>query len=213
MRKNILVVIIILNTLGSSAQYVNSIGITGGLSLGNEKFYLSDPLSISKKKYVLGYNGSIFVEFFNGDYARWVSEIQYNQKGSKDKQSEGNYSNKLNYICWNNYLKLRYELYRIIPYVLFGPRLEYNITQKTSSPAITGKFNPFQLSFAVGSGIEFISYGNVKFFTEAFYNPDLLMAYNSSQLKIKNKNIEIRIGLKYQFGNKKETCNTPTYVE
>jgi len=96
---------------------------------------------------------------------------------------------------------------------LFGPRLEYNITQKTSSPAITGKFNPFQLSFAVGSGIEFISYGNVKFFTEAFYNPDLLMAYNSSQLKIKNKNIEIRIGLKYQFGNKKETCNTPTYVE
>ncbi len=198
----------------TNAQFLNSIGITAGGSLGNQKFYFSDPIAISKKKYVPGFNGSIFAEFFSGDYARWVSEIQYNQKGSRDKQPEGNYINKLEYISWNNYLKLRYEMYRIIPYILIGPRLEYDLSQRTSSPVITGKFLPLHLSAAAGAGVEFVSYGNFKFFTEAFYNPDILMpAYLKDKLDIRNKNIELRVGLKYQFGGRKESCNTPTYVE
>lgn len=212
--KKIFLGFIILMTFESNAQFLNSIAITAGGSLGNQKFYFQDPVSISKKKYVLGMNASVFAEFFSGDYARWVSEIQYNQKGSRDKQPEGNYINKLEYISWNNYLKLRYEMYRIIPYILIGPRLEYDLSQRTSSPVIIGKFLPLHVSAAVGAGVEFVSYGNFKFFTEAFYNPDIIMpAYLKDNLDIRNKNIELRIGLKYQFGGRKETCNTPTYVE
>ena len=201
-------------SLQSKAQLLNSIGITAGVSAGNQKFYFSDPAAISNKKYMFGYNGSVFAEFFSGDYARWISEIQYNQKGSIDKQPEANYKNKLQYICWNNYLKLRYEMDRIIPYILVGPRLEYALSQGTASPAITGKFLPLHVSAAVGAGIEFISYSNIKFFTEAFYNPDAIMpAYKRSGLGVRNKNIELRIGLKYEFRGRRETCNTPTYVE
>ncbi len=213
-KKTIIFFLMFLLALQSKAQFLNSIGITAGVSAGNQKFYFSDPLAISKKKYVFGVNGSVFAEFFSGDYARWVSEIQFNQKGSVDKQPEGNYPNKLNYICWNNYLKLRYEMYSIIPYILLGPRLEYNLSQGTTSPAITGKFLPLHVSAAGGVGVEFISYGNFKFFTEAFYNPDLIMpAYKRQDLDVRNKNIELRVGLKYQFGGRRETCNTPTYVE
>lgn len=213
MKKGILFFLIFLFALQSKAQFLNSIGITAGVSAGNQKFYFSDPLEISKKKYVVGFNGSVFAEFFSGDYARWVTEIQYNQKGSLDKQPEGNYPNKLNYICWNNYLKLRYEMYRIIPYILVGPRLEYNLSQGTTSPVVTGKFLPLHVSAAVGGGVEFISYSSIKFFTEAFYNPDAMPAYTRPGLNIRNKNIELRVGLKYQFGGRRETCNTPTYVE
>ena len=215
MKKGILFIVIFLFALQSKAQFLNSIGITAGVSAGNQKFYFFDPLAISKKNYVLGYNGSVFLEFFSGDYARWVSEIQFNQKGALDKRPEGNYRNKLNYICWNNYLKLRYEMYRIIPYILVGPRLEYNLSQAIASPEITGKFSALHVSAAGGIGVEFISYSNFKFFTEAFYNPDLLVmpGYKRTGLSVKNKNIELRIGLKYEFGGRKETCNTPTYVE
>jgi hypothetical protein len=214
MKNKILIFILFLIALQTKAQFLNSIAITGGVSLGNQKFYFSDPLSISKKKYIIGFNGSVFAEFFSGDYARWVSEIQFNQKGSIDKQPEANYANKLNYICWNNYLKLRYEMYRIIPYILIGPRLEYNLSQGTTSPIIAGKFLPLHISAAGGVGVEFISYSNFKFFTEAFYNPDLLMlAYHKPDLEIRNKNIELRVGLKYEFGGRRESCNTPTYVE
>jgi len=213
--KKIILCAIILISIGNQckAQFLNSIGLTAGVSAGNQKFYFSDPISISKKKYMFGYNGSMFAEFFSADYARWVTEIQFNTKGSVDKQPEKNYPNKLQYLCWNNYLKLRYEMYRIIPYILVGPRLEYPLSQGTSSPPITGKFRPLHVSAAAGVGIEFISYSNFKFFIEGFYNPDIMFAYKLTDLGVKNNNIELRIGLKYQFGGRKETCNTPTYVE
>ncbi len=203
MKKLIVSVVIVLLALQSKAQFLNSIGITAGVSAGNQKFAFFDPLSVSRKKYIFGYNGSVFAEFFSGDYARWVSEFQYDEKGSVDKQPEAKYTNKLKYICWNNYLKLRYEMYSIIPYILIGPKLEYDLAQGTTSP----------VSAAAGAGIEFVSYGNFKFFTEAFYNPDIMYAYKRTGLGILNKNIELRIGLKYQFGSRKESCNTPTYVE
>lgn len=213
MKKIILFSVTILFFVQAKAQFVNSIGITAGVSAGNQKFYFYDPLAISRKKYIFGFNASIFGEFFSHDHARWVTEIQYNQKGSIDKQPEGNYGNKLQYLSWNNYLKLRYEMYNIIPYILVGPRLDYNLIQSTSSPAITGSFLPIHLSAGFGAGMEFISYTNFKFLVEGFYNPDMMPAYVRPGMHLKNNNIELRIGLKYEFADKKESCNTPSYME
>lgn len=205
--------LILLFAVQAKAQFLNSIGITAGVSAGNQKFFFYDPPAISRKSYVVGFNASIFGEFFSHDHARWVTEIQYNQKGSIDKQPEANYPNQLQYLCWNNYLKLRYEMYSVIPYILVGPRLEYNLVQSTTSPAITSGFLPLHVSGAVGGGVEFVSYSNFKFLVEAFYNPDIMPAYVRPGLHVKNKNIELRVGLKYEFAGRKESCNTPTYVE
>jgi hypothetical protein len=212
MKKLILLSIILLNVLQGNAQFINSIGITAGATAANEKFKFHEPLSISRKNYIFGFNASIFLECVSHDNVRWVTEIQYNQKGSVDDQPEADYANKLQYLCWNNYLKFRYEMYRIIPYVMVGPRLEYTLSQGTTSPAITGSFLPLHVSAAVGGGLEFVSYTNFKFFVEGFYNPDVMPAYVSAPLHINNKAFELRIGLKYEFG-RRETCNTPTYVE
>jgi len=198
----------------SKAQFLNSVGITAGASAANQKFYFKEPIDISKKKYVIGFNASIFAEFLSRDYVRWISELQYNQKGSIDRQPEANYPNKLQYICWNNYLKIRYEMYSIIPYILIGPRLEYNLTQRTTSPVITGNFLKLHVSAALGAGVELVSYSKFKLFMEAFYNPDIIMpAYIRPEMHVKNTNIELRIGLKYEFNGGRETCNTPVYTE
>ena len=205
--------------LGSKAQFLNSIGITGGVSYSNQKFFFRDPSEVLKKKYKWGFNGSVFAEFFSHDYVRWVSEIQYNQKGSNDKRSETNpdttytLRNRLQYLTWNNYLKIRYELFSIIPYVLIGPRLEYKLTQRMQSPEVTSDFLKLHVSPAVGAGIEFVSYGQIKFFVESFFNPDIIQdAYIAPELHIRNKNIELRVGLKYEFLSKQH-CNTPDYIE
>ncbi|MFL5765428.1 MAG: outer membrane beta-barrel protein [Bacteroidia bacterium] len=194
------------------AQFVNSIGITVGVGAGNQKFLYTDPVGISRKKYIAGFNASVFGEFFSHDYIRWVTEIQYDQKGSIDKRPEGNYGNSLQYLSWNNYAKIRYEMYNVIPYVMIGPKLEYRLTQAETSPDATGAFKPLHVSAALGGGLEFVSYTNFKFFVEAFYNPDVSSAYVTPPLRIRNKNIELRVGLKYEFG-RKESCNTPTYME
>lgn len=213
MKKIFLFFITILFVVQTKGQFLNSIGITAGVSAGNQKFYFYDPTSISRKNYIVGFNASLFAEFFSHDYARWVTEIQYDQKGSIDKQPNQNYPNHLQYLSWNNYLKLRYEMYSIIPYIMVGPKLEYNLVQGTTSPDITSKFLPVHVSGAFGGGLEFVSFTNFKFLVEAFYNPDMMPAYVRPEMHAKNKNIELRIGLKYEFGGQKESCNTPTYIE
>jgi hypothetical protein len=218
MKKIFLILFLVLISMQGKAQFVNAIGITGGVSYSTQKFYFIDPEVILKKKYRFGLNASVFAEFFSHKYVRWVSEIQYNQKGCIDKQPEAKYKNRLSYLCWNNYLKIRYELFNCIPYILAGPRLEYKLTQKTPSPPVTEKFEQLHLSAAVGAGVEFISYGNIKFFVEGFYNTDvkhyaLAMAYVKPPLDIKNINFELRVGLKYQFQKRGESCNTPTYMD
>ena len=219
MKKFVLSILLVLTFLGGRAQFLNSIGITGGVSYSNQKFFFRDPSEVVKKKYKWGFNGSVFAEFFSHDYVRWVSEIQYNQKGSKDKRTYTDpdttitYRNKLQYLTWNNYLKIRYELFSVIPYVLIGPRLEYNLTQRMQSPEETGRFLKLHVSPAVGAGVEFVSYGQIKFFVESFFNPDLIHdSYIRPELHIRNKNIELRVGLKYEFLGK-EHCNVPDYVE
>ena len=213
MKKFLLFSVLLFSFAGANAQFVNAIGITAGASAGNQKFFFHDPLAISRKNYTFGFNASIFGEFMSRDYVRWVSEIQYNQKGSTDRRAENTYPNKLQIISWNNYLKIRYEMYSIIPYILVGPRLDYTLSQGTTSPEITGPFLPLHLSAAVGAGTELVSYSNFKVFLEGFYNPDLMPAYIRPGLHVKNKNFELRLGLKYQFGDRKESCNTPIYVE
>ena len=214
MKKIFSFIVIFSFTIQCNAQFLNSIGITAGATAANQKFLYSNPIGISRKSYIFGFNASVFGEFFSHDYARWVTEIQYNQKGSIDKRSPNtNYPNQLQYISWNNYLKLRYEMDRIIPYFMVGPRLDYNLIQSTTSPDIAGRFLPLHLSIAVGGGVEFVSYYNFKFFVEGFYVPDMMPAEVQPGMHIINKDIELRVGLKYEFAARKERCNTPTYTE
>lgn len=213
MKKIISIIAFTVTVLHSQAQFLNSMAITLGATAANQHFHYRDPVAISRKGYVFGMNASVFLELFSHDNARWVTEIQYNQKGSIDKRPEATYGNRLQYLSWNNYLKLRYEMYSIIPYVLVGPRLEYTLSQASGSPDTPGSYLPLHVSLAAGGGVELVSFTNFKFFVEGFYVPDVMPAYISSPVHVTNKDFELRVGLKYEFAGRKESCNTPTYVE
>src|ERR1035437_6805931 len=186
-------------TINVSAQFVNSIGLTAGVTYGNERWKDKVLADSEKKNYLLGYNASLQAEFFSGDFLRWVSEFQFNQKGSIDKEPAGKYTTKMDYGCFNNYLKIRKELLRIIPYVLIGPRIEYKIDGGSARPRVPGAFIPLHVSLAAGVGVEFVAYGPFKFFVEGFYNPDLTKAYSTSKMDITNNAFELRLGVKYVF--------------
>lgn len=192
----------LLLALTSKAQFINGFGLTAGGTYARQIWEYTDTDMKLKKKYLFGLNGSAFLEFFQHDYIRWVSEIQFNQKGTTERIStpEGDkkYKNRTNYLCWNNFLKIRYEMYRIIPYILAGPRVEYLISKKPQVyHPIINDFKKLHFSWSVGAGVEFVSFGPVKFFTEAHYNPDFTDAYKLDPLKIRNQAWELRIGLKY----------------
>src|SRR3954471_20263361 len=97
-KKAIYVVVFTLVSLGASAQFLNGIGVMGGITYANQKWHYVVPDVSENKKYVLGFNGCVFAEFFQHDYLRWRSEIQFNQKGSLDQFTdslgEHKYGNK-----------------------------------------------------------------------------------------------------------------------
>ena len=129
--------------------------------MAKQKWFLTypdDSREIIKKKNIFGFNGSLRAEFIDNDVIKWVTEFQFNQKGCKDKTDSATFKNKLNYLCWNNFLKFQYETFDGYPYILLGPRVEYTLTQATQSPPITGAFQKFNFSWSVGAGFEKIVY-------------------------------------------------------
>ena len=188
------------------SQFFQGIGVTAGVDLAKEKLFLHNPdgSSTQLKKNIFGYYGSLRAEFIDNENIRWVTEFQYDQKGCKDKTDSATFRNRLNNICWNNFLKFQYETFSGFPYLLFGPRIEYLLTQGTKSPAITGAFGKFNFSWSIGAGFENIVYGNFKPFIEIHYNPDtpFYYAYKTSPLDIRNRAWELRIGLIYRPAQK-----------
>jgi hypothetical protein len=203
-KKTLFVFFAVTFALTSNAQFFNSWGIMGGGTLAKQKFNYKEPDVTQKKKNLLGFNVELFAEFFTNDNFTWRTELEYNKKGCVDKDS-GNFKNKLTYISWNNYLKMRTDLFGGTPYLLLGPKLEYMSSQGTSSPHITGAFNKFQLSPDVALGWEFVVFTNVKPTIELHYNPDIgLNAYKDSNLGIMNSAWELRLGLR--FASARESC-------
>lgn len=190
-----------------NAQFFQSFGFMGGVTACKEKWWLQDNntnLSTKKTKNTYRLNGEVFLEMINSDYIRWRSELQYNQKGFTEKTQEQKFKNKLDYVCWNNFLIFRTELFSGIPYFLAGPRIEYNLIQNTPSPAIVNSFKKLHFSWSVGAGWEFIVFSNAKPFIELHYNPDATFAYSSDYLDTKNKAWELRVGIKFLLNQ--ESC-------
>ena len=103
---------------------------------------------------------------------------------------------------------MRYDMENMFLYMLVGPRLEYELSQETASPVITSSFRKIHVTGSVGAGVELVSYGDIKFFTEVHFNPDGMNSYKHGNLSIRTTAYEIRLGLKYVFSDKHSTCPT-----
>ena len=227
MKKKFLPTFLILNfsfLISIHAQFLQGIGFTLGGTAANQKWKISPPdpdpngfgNTTERKKFVFGFNGAVFAEFIDDENFHWQSEIQFNQKGAKNKVNDSTkYTSRLNYISWNNYLKYKWELVSIAPYFFAGPQLEYLLSQRDPNPFVTDRYKKLHVSIGVGAGIELLTLGRFKPFVEAIYNPDLISkAYTTTPLKIKNRAYEIRIGFKISLkkGKKDMDCNAPTYI-
>jgi hypothetical protein len=198
-----------------AAQFFQGFGATVGVTKAKQKWFVMMPDSsteIFKKKNRIGFNGSLRAEFINSEYVRWITEFQFNQKGCKDKTDSIAYKNRLNYICWNNFLKLQFETFEGFPYLLMGPRVEYLLNKKITSPAFLGDFKKFNFSWSVGVGFEKIVYSYFKPFIEIHYNPDtpFYYAYETTPLDVRNRAWELRIGLIFRSGGH-DSCPSVVY--
>jgi len=204
----------------SFAQFFQGIGIFAGGMASRHKYNDSNsPITLGshKGKFIFRLCGGIIGDFLPNENIKWRSEVEYNMKGSRESVSGSDgenqiLKNKLDYISWNNFLKIQTETNFGFLYLLIGPRVEYLFRANTT--AYTSAMNnlpKLHFSWSAGIGFEFIAYGPIKFFTEYHINPDILPLYKKANVKIKNITQEFRVGLMYKIIKKKESCNSPIF--
>ncbi len=191
--------LVILNE--AKAQFFQGVGITLGANMSNQRWQI-DTINYNKNQnFLFGFSGSLFVEYINHQYVRMITEVQYFQEGSKSKFL--NNTIKTDYACFNNFLKLRQELYDVTPYFLIGPKFKYLMGQS----GIAG-FKQMHLSMYAGIGMEFLYKRPWIFFVETGYDHDINRALKQEFIAITNKTICLRVGLKYQIEKKVKSCRT-----
>ncbi len=214
----VLALVLLSNTLAHSQSFrkkkssfmLMGWGVTGGGTLCTQIWNYAAINHTETKNYRLGWNGSVFVEMMNKTYWRWISELQYNQKGAIDQVPTGEkFNNRIDYISFNNFIKIREEEYAITPYLIAGPRIEYKLSTHPQDKSgnivnpsidIINNFKPLHVSFSVGAGVEFLRFKPWLPFIEFQFNPDITNAYRNkdlSDLQIRHRAFELRVGLKY----------------
>jgi hypothetical protein len=194
--------IFILTVFSAQAQLISGVGVMGGLTYSRQKWFLHATDETMKQKFLLRYNGEVFVEWFSHDYFRIQSELQYNMKGTRVRETGEKY--KLDYFAFNNFLKIRNELYSIIPYALVGPRIEYTFRSNEEGS------RPLHFGWSGGVGFETVTFGSLALLSELHYNPDIDKAGKNELFDYKNRAWELRVGVKFKFRDKTDDC-PPTY--
>ena len=208
--------ILSLCAITAQGQIVSGIGIAGGLTYGTQRWNPEGPLA--QERWLLRFNGAVLAEFFHQPMYRWRTEIEYNLMGTKEltyPPSSVLLSNRTNYFSWNNYLKIMYNKFTFVPYILVGPRIEYKfrVNAQIYQPEM-GALNLLQLTGCAGVGAELMWNGPIRPFIELLYNHDLIPSYNDLfngslvQTKILYEGFELRIGVKF-FNMKKNSDKCP----
>lgn len=200
----ILLAVLLSTHLNSAkAQFIKGFGATLGATFSKQNWQQQIPSLEVKQKYKAGANGSLFVEYIDHKYYRMISELQYNMKGAKESRDTlSGFKYKANYISFNNFFKIRQELYDVTPYALIGPRVEFLLNSNIPT------MRTVHLTASGGIGMEFLYTRPWIFFAEVQYNPDVMRARNADILMIRQNAWEIRAGIKYER-KKKADCPRP----
>jgi hypothetical protein len=181
------------------------------------RFY--PPSHISKEFFNWG--AGIFLEL-GRENLRWQTELEYANKGAKEKEVIEPYSglrasgygvNKNTYIQWNNYLKFYNPIgFSSHWYLMPGIRLEYLFKNSASVfTPVSGSFPKFWFSGDIGLGYEFPLFKQISGFAELHWNPDIIR-HKHDVTKVRNRTFELRVGLVYRKKKRSvDDCNAPRY--
>ena len=208
----ILFTLLIIST--SQAQLIRGYGLKAGVTSSSQDWdytidWLSDFDFTPETRW--GINVGVFSEFFNIPYFSLVTELNYIQKGMKEDVPVTTVTNPDGtgeYITWDtrvDYLnlsalgKLRIELSLFIPYILLGPKIDYEINQENSlgmTNVVEENFNEVMYGFKIGIGSE-VKLSNINLLAEILYDYNFNDLYENENLTVTSDSFDFRIGIMF----------------
>jgi len=193
-------------------QVPASFGLKGGLALANQSYRFTSIDYQLETEPVLGPALNLFLETFKGSHFSFQLDVGYVVKGSSTTTesvtvdhlhndrivvNEGeSASSKFAYLTVVPMARYRWDLERITPYFLLGPRVDILLKYTTQSeyPLSEQKGTIFGLS--CGAGIEF-KIQKLGLFAELQYLPDLSPVSNQEPLLINNNMLSLTLGVRW----------------
>jgi opacity protein-like surface antigen len=213
MKKVCFIFAIIIFVTNSQAQIIRGYGIKVGTTISNQDWeYLNSSglsgLSFNSDSRV-GINFGIFTELLNVPFISIVTEVNYIQKGMKEEvpvttasQPDGTgefvtWNTRVDYINISALGKLRINVGLFTPYVLLGPKIDFEINKTNSLGPVNvveENFNKNRFGLKVGVGTE-INLLSFKLLAEFLYDADFKELYENENLKVNSNSFDLRIGI------------------
>jgi opacity protein-like surface antigen len=199
----------------SQAQFVRGFGFKAGTTISNQDWQYSNSSGLSGLSFEpdsrAGWNIGIFIELLDIPLLSIVTEVNYAQKGMKQEvpvttvnQPDGTgdfvtWNTRVDYLNISAFGKLRLNVGLFTPYILLGPKIDFEINKETSFDQLNEveeNFNKNIFGFKVGVGTE-INLLSLNLLAEILYDADFNELYENQNLKVNSNSFELRIGLMF----------------
>jgi len=188
-------------------QLVNNYGIKLGIT-STDLSYENFPFTIESQR-KLGFIGGVFVEWFNNPIFSMITEIEYSQKGagyeitgtgadSPEPIGTKTYYDKLDYLSFPIYAKIKIPASVAVTYLFIGPRIDFLLGYSSEfNGNIFSKFKSTTLGGIVGLGIHPLLEIPLNPFLELRYNIDFTNSYDENGMTINNNAFNILLGVTF----------------
>jgi len=207
MKKVYLIIILLTFISTSQAQLIRGYGLKAGVTGSSQEWdynYLTDFTPETR----WGINVGVFSEFLNIPYFSLVAEMNYVQKGMKDKIAITTPENpdtgefiewdtRVDYINLSALGKIRIDFELLTPYLIIGPKCDFEINKISSidgAKIVEDNFNEIMYGFKIGIGSE-IKFDSFNLLAEILYDYDINHLYDGEYLTVNSGSFDFRIGI------------------
>ncbi len=208
--KKLLIAVLLLGIYSTSyAQFLKSFGFKAGGTVSNQKWDYAPQGAISiAPDSKIGFNAGVFAEFLNLPFISLVGEVNYVEKGMQmdiivtsinnpDGGEEKLWKAGFNYLNFSLLAKVRLDGIIFTPYLLAGPKADFEISKSGEFITDGSAFNEFKKSrygFKAGIGTE-VKLFKINFIAEVLYDADFGSLYEGGFLKVTSSAVDFRTGV------------------
>ena len=209
MKKIYLILILFSVVSTAQAQLVIGYGIKAGGTISIQEWEYDNWLPELNPDNRWGFNVGVFSEFLYISYFSFVTELNYVQKGMKkdlpvttvtNPDGTGEYitwDTRVDYLNFSAMGKLRLDFSLFTPYLLIGPKIDFEINQENSlgfSNIVEENFNDVMYGFKIGVGSEF-KFDSFNLLAEILYDYNFNDLYKGEYLTVTSDSFDFRIGI------------------
>ena len=202
----VLIPLVIIST--SQAQLIRSYGFKIGATSSSQDWDYTQLTDFTPETR-WGINVGVFSEFFNSPYFSLVTELNYVQKGMKEEvpvssvinpDGTGEYitwDTRIDYINLSAFGKLRLNFDPLTPYILIGPKMDFQINLENSMDVLNvveENFNEVMYGFKIGIGSE-VKFEFFILLAEILYDYNFNDLYEGEYLTVTSDSFDFRIGM------------------